>query len=157
MIYPTSNASCEALSTSRILLVDDSAINLDVLEDILRKAGHSAIDCCSNPFNVRDLYRQHKHDIVLLDIHMPGLSGLEVMEQMKEDHPDEYLPVLVLTADTAPDVRRTALNNGARDFIAKPFDRAEVVLRVNNILLVQWLHKQMKKLEGELANLQLKA
>lgn len=142
---------------SRILLVDDSAINLNVLEDILRRAGHCAIDSCTNPFAVRELYGQHKHDIVLLDIHMPGLSGIEVMAQMKEDHPDEYLPVLVLTADTAPDMRRQALDSGARDFIAKPFDKAEVLLRVSNILLVQWLLKQVVALEEQVTSLQTSA
>lgn len=142
------------LSESRILLVDDNAININVLEDILRKAGHCSIDSCTNPFAVRELYGQHKHDIVLLDIHMPGLSGIEVMAQIKEDHPDEYLPVLVLTADTAPDMRRLALNSGARDFIAKPFDKAEVLLRVSNILLVQWLRKQVQELEQQLASCQ---
>lgn len=157
MTHRTSSVPIDAVSNSRILLVDDNAINLSVLEDILRKAGHCTIDSCSNPYDVRDLYRECKHDIVLLDIHMPGLSGLEVMEQMKEDHPDEYLPVLVLTADTAPDIRRKALNSGARDFIAKPFDRAEVLLRVQNILLVQWLNQQVKQLESELASVQQKA
>ena len=143
------------LSDSRILLVDDNSINLNVLEDILRKAGHCAIDSCTDPFAVRGLYSQHRHDIVLLDIHMPGLSGIEVMAQMQEDHPDEYLPVLVLTADTAPDMRRQALNSGARDFIAKPFDKAEVLLRVSNILLVQWLRKQVAALEEQVASLKL--
>lgn len=141
----------DALSGSRILLVDDNAVNLNVLEDILRKAGHVSIDSCADPLNVRELYARHKHDVVLLDIHMPGLSGLEVMEQMKEDHPDEYLPVVVLTADTAPDIRRKAINSGARDFITKPFDKAEVVLRVNNILLMQWLRKRVHYLEQQLA------
>ena len=151
------NTPFNMLSDSRILLVDDNAINLNVLEDILRKAGYCAIDSCTNPFAVRELYSQHKHDIVLLDIHMPGLSGIEVMAQIKEDHPDEYLPVLVLTADTAPDMRRQALNSGARDFIAKPFDKAEVLLRVSNILLVQWLHKQVVALEEQVASLQANA
>jgi putative two-component system response regulator len=146
----------DMLSDSRILLVDDNAINLNVLEDILRKAGHCAIDSCTNPFAVRELYGQQKHDIVLLDIHMPGLSGIEVMAQMKEDYPNEYLPVLVLTADTAPDMRRLALNSGARDFIAKPFDKAEVLLRVSNILLVQWLRKQVVALEEQVAGLKSK-
>jgi CheY-like chemotaxis protein len=142
----------DALAGSRILLVDDNAVNLIVLEDILHKAGHMAIDSCADPLNVRELYARHKHDVVLLDIHMPGMSGLEVMEQMKEDHPDEYLPVVVLTADTAPDVRRKALNSGARDFITKPFDKAEVLLRVNNILLVQSLRKRVHSLEQQLAS-----
>ncbi len=147
---------CDILNGSRILLVDDNAVNLSVLEDILRKAGHSAIDSCTDPFNVRELYREYKHDVVLLDIHMPGLSGLEVMEQMKQDHPDDYLPVVVLTADTAPDMRRKALNIGARDFITKPFDKAEVLLRVNNVLLVQWLRKKVSTLEEQIAGLLLK-
>ena len=145
----------EAMSGSRILLVDDNAVNLSVLEDILRKAGHIAIDCCADPFNVRELYARHKHDVVLLDIHMPGLSGLEVMAQMKEDHPDEYLPVVVLTADTAPDLKRKALNSGARDFITKPFDKAEVLLRVNNILLVQWLRNKVETLEEQVSSLRI--
>ena len=136
-----------APSNCRILLVDDNAVNLDVLEDMLRRAGHCMIDTCVDPFKVRELYAQYKHDAVLLDIHMPGLSGLDVMEQMKVDFPDEYLPVVVLTADTAPDMRRKALNIGARDYITKPFDRAEVLLRVENILLVQQLRKRVASLE----------
>ena len=147
-------AAHEQLSGSRILLVDDNAINLNVLEDILRKAGYCSIDSCTDPFAVRELFRQHKHDIVLLDIHMPGLSGIEVMSHMKVDHPDEYLPVLVLTADTAPDMRRQALNSGARDFITKPFDKAEVLLRVSNILLVQSLRKQVATLQKRVDGLQ---
>lgn len=137
---------------SRILLVDDNAINLSVLEAMLRKAGYCEIHCCTDPFEVRERYHQQTPDIVLLDIHMPGLSGLEVLAQLAEDYPGGWLPVVMLTADTAPDLRRKALSSGARDYITKPFDKAEVLLRVNNILLVQALHQQLRSLQQQLAD-----
>ncbi len=133
------------LLAGTILIVDDNAINVSVAEAILKKEGYAFIDTCTVPFEVRNRYRDKRHDIVLLDIHMPGLSGLDVMQQLIEDFPDDYLPILVLTADTAPDVRLKALANGAKDFITKPFDKSEMRLRVRNILQVQLMQKALRQ------------
>lgn len=130
---------------SRVLVVDDNPINTSVLEAMLRKQGYAHIDCCSDPFAVRGLYGEGNYDIVLLDIHMPGLSGLDVLAQLKADHPAGYLPVVVLTADASPDLRLKALAAGAQDFITKPFDKTEIQLRVRNILQVQLLLKQLQE------------
>lgn len=129
------------IHSGKILIVDDNTINISVMEAILRKDGFMNIEKCSIPAEVCERYRQEQHDIILLDIHMPGMSGMEIMEALETEYPGRYLPILVLTADTSPDLRLKALANGAKDFITKPFDKTEVRLRVRNILQVQLMQK----------------
>ena len=125
---------------ARILIVDDQEANVSLLEQMLRGAGYVAISSTTNPHTVCELHRQNRYSLILLDLLMPGLDGFQGMEGLKEIETDGYLPVLVQTAQ--PDHKLRAMKAGARDFISKPFDLVEVLLRVRNLLEVRLLHRQ---------------
>lgn len=126
-----------------ILIVDDNAVNIVIVEKILRQDGFCNIYTTTDAKQVRELYQEHHFDAILLDVHMPDLNGFQVMAQLREDNPDDYLPVLILTADHTAETRHQALSSGAKDFISKPFERVEVLFRVRNIVEVRMLHKQI--------------
>ena len=128
----------------KILIVDDQQVNLLMLAHILRGAGYSDVASTTDPRAVLELHRAHRYDLILLDIEMPDMDGFQVMEALKEIERDGYLPVLVVTAEPAHKLR--ALRGGAKDFISKPFDPAEVSTRVRNMLEVRLLHKQAEEL-----------
>lgn len=127
-----------------ILIVDDKKVNVLLLERMLHDAGYRSIVSTSISKEVIGLHRQHQFDLILLDLEMPGLDGFQVMEQLKEIETEGYLPVLVLTAQ--PEHKLRALKAGARDFVSKPFDLAEVLIRVRNMIEVRLLHLETKKL-----------
>ena len=122
-----------------ILIVDDQEANVQLLEKMLRDAGYRRISSTRNPQTVCDLHGANRYDLILLDLRMPGMDGFQVMEGLKEIEPEGYLPVLAVTADPAHKLR--ALQGGARDFVSKPFDLAEVLMRVHNLVEVRLLHE----------------
>lgn len=124
-----------------ILIVDDLDANVKLLERMLRDAGYTNVVSTMTPQDVASLHRKNRHDLILLDLQMPGLDGFEVMEILNADHADSYLPVIVLTAQPAHKLR--ALEAGAKDFISKPFDVLEVKTRIRNMLEVRLLHKKL--------------
>jgi len=128
----------------KILVVDDQDANVSLLEQMLRGGGYVDITSTTNPEKVCELHLLNHFDLILLDLQMPGMDGFQVMENLKEIEKDGYLPVLVITAQ--PEHKLRALRAGAKDFVSKPFDLAEVLLRVHNMLEVRLLHAQMKKL-----------
>ena len=128
----------------KILIVDDQEANVLLLERMLRGAGYVSITSTMDPREVCELHRKNRYDLILLDLQMPGMDGFQVMEGLKEIETDGYLPVLVITAQ--PDHKLRALKAGAKDFISKPFDLAEVLVRVHNMLEVRLLHLETKKL-----------
>lgn len=136
-----------------ILIVDDQAANVLLLERMLRSAGYSRVSSTQNPKEVAELHRLHGYALILLDLQMPCMDGFEVMESLKAIGSDDYLPVLVVTAQ--PDKKLRALKAGARDFVSKPFDLAEVLARVHNLLEVRLLHLETQKLYAQLAAEQL--
>ena len=121
-----------------ILIVDDQASNLSLLQQMLHHAGYTNVTAAQDPRTVCDLHRRHRYDLILLDLQMPDLDGFEVMAGLKEIEPKGVLPVLVITAQPAHKLR--ALAAGARDFVTKPFDLAEVLMRVHNLLELRLLH-----------------
>jgi adenylate cyclase len=127
-----------------ILIVDDKSANIAILDQMLRGAGYSNITSTSHPREVVQLHRKNPYSLILLDLQMPGMDGFEVMTELKTIEADGYLPVLVVTAQ--PDHKIRALKAGAKDFVSKPFELAEVLLRVYNILEVRLLHLETKKL-----------
>ena len=131
--------SSDILNAS-ILIVDDEEPNVLLLERSLRGAGYTSIAFTMNPHKVCELYRKNRYDLILLDIQMPGLDGFQVMEGLKAIETDDYLPVLVITAEPGHKLR--ALQAGAKDFISKPFELVEVLTRVRNMLEVRLLHKE---------------
>ncbi len=132
------------LLKAKLLIVDDQAANVLLLERLLRSAGYVSITSTQNPHEVCDLHRKNHYDLILLDLHMPDLNGFQVMEGLKAIETEGYLPVLVITAQ--PDEKLRALKAGAKDFVSKPFDLAEVLVRVQNLLEVRLLHSETKKL-----------
>jgi len=125
----------------KVLIVDDLDANILLLERILHGAGYVSITSTMDPAGVCELHRKNRYDLILLDLQMPGMDGFQVMECLKEIEPDGYIPVLVITAQ--PDRKLRALKAGAKDFISKPFELAEVLARVHNMLEVRLLHKEL--------------
>ena len=125
-----------------ILIVDDKEANILLLERMLRSAGYISITSTMNPNEVCELHRKNRYDLIMLDLLMPGMDGFQVMEDMKNIEEGGYLPVLVITAQPSHKLR--ALQAGARDFISKPLELAEVLARVHNLLEVRLLHEESK-------------
>jgi CheY-like chemotaxis protein len=133
--------SSEILNAS-VLIVDDQQSNILLLEEILREAGYTRVTSTADPHVVAALHRQNHYDLILLDLQMPGLDGLQVMENLKAIETESYIPVLVVTAQPAHKLR--ALQAGAKDFISKPFDVTEVKTRIHNMLEVRLLHRRLE-------------
>ncbi len=129
---------------ARILIVDDLKANVRLLEGMLRGAGYASVESTTESGEVCGLHRKNRYGLILLDLQMPGLDGFQVMENLKEIGTDGYLPVLVITAQ--PNHKLRALKAGAKDFVSKPFELAEVLARVHNMLEVRLLHLETKKL-----------
>jgi adenylate cyclase len=128
----------------KILLVDDLDANLVLLERMLRGGGYVSIDSTSDPREVYALHLKNRYDLILLDLQMPGMDGFEVMEELRKIETGGYLPVLVITAQPSHKLR--AFQAGAKDFISKPFELADVLARVHNMLEVRLLHLETKSL-----------
>lgn len=124
-----------------ILIVDDQESNVSLLEQMLREAGYTGVSSTMNPQEVCALHRKNRYDLILLDLQMPGMDGFQVIEALKTNDADSYLPVLVLTAQPGHKLR--ALQAGVRDFISKPFDLIEVKTRIRNMLEVRLLYKKL--------------
>ncbi len=127
----------------KILIVDDMKANVLLLERMLRDAGYTAVTSTMNPAEVFTLHSANRYDLILLDVQMPGMDGFQVMDALREIELDGYLPVLAVTAEPGHKLR--ALYGGAKDFISKPFDLSEVLMRVRNMLEVRLLHKAAKE------------
>jgi PAS domain S-box-containing protein len=134
-------AESDTLNAS-ILVVDDQEANVNLLEQLLRDAGYTCVASTMNPHEVCALHRKNRYDLILLDLQMPGMDGFQVMEGLKTNDADGYLPVLVITAQPGHKLR--ALQAGAKDFISKPFDVVEVKTRIHNMLEVRLLYKQLE-------------
>ena len=134
--------SASDLLHGKILIVDDQAENIILLERMLHGAGYDSITSTMDPHEVCELHRKHRYDLILLDLRMPGMDGFQVIESLKEIETDGYLPVLVITAQPGHKLR--ALQAGAKDFISKPYELGEVLARVHNMLEVRLLHGEEK-------------
>ena len=115
-----------------------------LLDQMLRNAGYDRITSTTDPYQVCELHLLNNYDLILLDLHMPGMDGFQVMENLKQIETGGYLPVLVITAQA--DHKLRALKAGAKDFVSKPFDLAEVLIRVYNMLEVRLLHQESLRL-----------
>ena len=136
---------------AKILIVDDKETNVKLLEVILRSAGYVGITSTLDPYAVCELHAKTCYDLIVLDLQMPGMDGFQVMEGLKQIEKGGYLPVLVITA--LPDHKLRALRAGAKDFISKPFDTAEVLTRVHNMLEVRLLNVAIRRKNDELKTL----
>jgi adenylate cyclase len=139
-----------AILKARILVVDDQPANVLLLERMLAGAGYESVTSTLDPRAVCALHETNCYDLILLDLQMPGMDGFQVMEGLKPIEKD-YLPVLVITAQ--PDHKLRALQAGAKDFDSKPFDVAEVLTRVHNMLEVRLLYDEVRRKNDELKQL----
>ena len=125
-----------------ILIVDDQETNVSLLEQLLSETGYTRVASTTNPQEVCALHRKNRYDLILLDLQMPRMDGFQVMEALKTNDADGYLPVLVITAQPGHKLR--ALQAGAKDFISKPFDLVEVKTRIHNMLEVRLLYRKLE-------------
>ena len=129
---------------ARILIVDDEPANVDLLHRLLERAGFANLEATTEPRKTAELYVRHRPDLILLDLHMPGMDGLAVMDQLNEIAEASYLPILMLTGDMTPAARQEALSRGAKDFVSKPFHADEVLLRIRTLLETRFLYFQVQ-------------
>lgn len=130
---------------SKIFVLDDNPMNVLFLEKLLAKAGYTNVKSSTNPTEAESICRFYKPDLVILDLHMPGMSGYEVLEMLRSDSTASgHLPILVFTADATGDARRRALELGATDFLTKPGDACEITLRVRNFLEMSHLYRELE-------------
>lgn len=139
----------EISKKSKILIVDDNLYNIQLLEMLLDMEQYEDVRSTRDPRQVVALHQEHNFDLILLDIRMPHMDGFQVMEALENIHKNDYLPIIVLTAQIDMETRLRALKLGAKDFITKPFDRLEVLLRIKNMLEVRYMYNQ-QSLQAEI-------
>lgn len=139
------NLKNQITASSRILIVDDEDSNVVVLERLLRQAGYANIHGTTDSRMAIPLYDQLSPDIVFLDLQMPEPNGFDLLEHFAKLRPESgpYVPVMVLTADITPGTKLKALALGASDFVTKPFERCELLLRTRNLLEIRFLHREL--------------
>jgi signal transduction histidine kinase len=135
----------ETLRQLSLLIVDDQDANVTLLARQLAGAGYANVRGTTDPTLVFDMCRREQPDLLLLDLHMPRLDGFQIMARLKPLLAENRLPILVLSGDLSPEARRRALSLGASDFLSKPLDPIEVLLRVHNLLETHHLHMQLER------------
>src|SRR5438477_12818725 len=125
----------------RILIVDDEPANVALLEDLLSDQGYINLKSTTDSRQVPELCRELDPDLILLDLCMPHVDGFAVLESLRAERSEIYLPIIVLTADVNEESKRRALHCGATDFLHKPFDHIEVLLRIRNLLETRRIHQ----------------
>jgi signal transduction histidine kinase len=132
-------------STARLLLVDDEVSNLCLLQNILNRMGYREIEMLTDSRETFQKIESFQPDLLVLDLNMPHLDGYAIMQQLGKRAPeDEFIPILVLTADATPHAKRRALAAGASDLLTKPFDTSEAIMRIRNLLEMRALHRQLR-------------
>ncbi len=135
--------SDEKIFAARILAIDDNILNIQILKKILSNAGFINITTTTDPTQAVALYKEMQPDLILLDLNMPKMDGFAVMVQLSILNPDDYLPLLILTAEEES-IRFKALQSGAKDFLHKPYEHLDVLLKSRNIIEVRLLYNQIK-------------
>ena len=129
---------------ARILMVDDEEANVDILRRTLSRAGFWRLESTMDSREAASLYVRHRPDLILLDLHMPHMDGLQVLDTLREIAEATYLPVLILSGDLTPEARRDALSRGAKDFVNKPFQPDELLLRIKTLLETRFLYLEIQ-------------
>ena len=135
--------SDEKIFAARILVIDDNILNLNILEKILTNAGFVNITTTTDPAQAFALYKDLQPDLILLDLNMPKMDGFAVMVQLSILNPDDYLPILIISAENET-IRHKALSSGAKDFLNKPYEHLDVLLKSRHIIEVRLLYNQIK-------------
>jgi putative two-component system response regulator len=135
----------KSLTTSRILIVDDSPSNVLLLEGILQEEEYNNCQSITDSRKTVAAFLDYQPDLILLDLQMPYLDGFEVMRQLRAHIPEgAFVPILVLTANITAEAKLRALTEGAADFVTKPFDASEIILRIRNLLHARFLHMELQ-------------
>src|SRR5215208_1269162 len=137
-------------SAARILVIDDQELNVEVLTRILERAGFTNFRTLTDPEQFMTVFLEYSPDLVLLDLHMPGHDGFQILGDLAPHLSETFLPVLILTGDASAEAKKSALSLGAKDFLAKPFDPGEVVLRIHNLLETRALYRSLHNHNAEL-------
>jgi putative two-component system response regulator len=133
-----------AFRNARILMVDDEDANLDILRRTLSRAGFWRLESTLDSREAASLYIRHRPDLILLDLHMPHMDGLQVLDTLREIAEATYLPIVILSGDLTPEARRDALSRGAKDFVNKPFQPDELLLRIKTLLETRFLYLEIQ-------------
>lgn len=141
----------EMIADSIVLIVDDESLTIDYIATLLQQAGYKRVFTASNAQEVIARLSRVQPDIALVDWHLKDVDGASVVRTLREMYPNEVLPIVVLTADIAPEIKLEAFRSGATEFLHKPFQATELLLRVRNLLEMRWLHHQLaeQKLQVE--------
>ncbi len=129
---------------ARILIVDDNPANILLLEEMLEQEGYDNLMSTTDSRQVRYLHLKWRFDLILLDLKMPHLDGIQVMDRLADTVRNDYLPILVITADTDRNLRLRAIEKGAKDYITKPFEIKEALYRIRNMLEVRALYNERR-------------
>jgi CheY-like chemotaxis protein len=132
------------LQMKRILLVEDEEANRVLLKNILQRAGFTQVSALEDPRQTVERFLSFQPDLIIIDHHMPVMTGLDVISLLKP-HLPEYFPILMLTADERPELREKALASGAKDFLNKPVNSVEVNLRIRNLLEARHFHSLLQE------------
>lgn len=148
--WPPEDPQKVRLQGARILVIDDEPANLAIIQRMLTRGVYRNVTASTDAREAATLYRAVQPDLLLLDLNMPQVHGFQVLRELKEVVPeDTYFPIVVVTAETARDVRLTALALGARDFVNKPFDELELMLRIWNQLKTRFLYLDLQRSREE--------
>jgi len=128
------------LHRMKILVIDDDRMTVTLLEQLLQRNGYTCVMGITDPRNAFDTCNNFSPDLILLDLNMPEMDGFAVLEALRADAPETFLPIVVLTADVTEDAKARALEAGATDFLVKPVSQTEALLRIRNLLEVRRLH-----------------
>lgn len=143
---PRQHVADAVLHGSRILIIDDEAANISLLRRLLRRAGFTNLVSTTDAREVLGLIKEAPPDLILLDLWMPHTNGFELLEQLRPEIGDtNYLPILVVSADITAEAKARALSQGAKDFLHKPFDLVEVLLRIRNLLETRYLYLELQR------------
>lgn len=134
---------------AKVLVIDDEPANIALLTRLLQREGFKHVSSTADPRDALDMFRDLRPDIVLLDLMMPHIDGFQLLEAFSRlVGPRAFVPIVVLTADVSVSTRRRALSLGAKDFLVKPLDAVETVLRIVNLLETRFLFLELQRLTG---------
>jgi len=132
---------------AQILIVDDELDILTVLAMIIRDKTDHEVTTTNNPFEVPELIKEGVHDLLITDLKMPGMDGIELMGEVRKL--DEYIPILIITAYGSPDLAEKAIHKGAYDYITKPFRKEQILIAINRALEWQTMNKELRRLKDK--------
>ncbi len=140
----------DAIFQSRILVIDDEPANVELLEQLLHREGFNNVISTTESERALSIFHAFKPDLILLDLRMPKVDGFSLLTSLGEHRTAQvFLPVIVLTADVTRETKHKALAMGATDFLTKPFDTVEVMLRIWNLLETNLLYKKIVQLQPD--------